>query len=1162
MCNRKPLSLSLCLVLNGLCLFGLLVPQSASAQLPMTRLKSVFPAGGEAGQSVELKLTSGEDLEEVTALHFNHPGIKSVLQTRDVNGKAEPVDNTFNVTIAADVPVGIYEVRAIGLFGVSNPRRFVVGSRPEFVEDNKNNTPEEAAAIDVNSTINGKMDGATDIDYFKFSAKQGETIVADCWATRIDSLLTPLLTVHDATGRQLATSANRPGLDATLPFVVPADGEYIIRLNDNTYGGGGEYVYRLDLHRGPQIVFTSPSVGTAGKKQRFVLFGFNLPGGQPSGIESYGVPLQKQEVDIDVPADSALLDVENLVRSFEAGTDAFSYRLSSPQGVSNPVRIGITELPIQQEQEPNNDPAQANAVTLPVEYAGQFLQRGDIDWVTFEAKAGEVYWLEVVGQRHGSTLDPVITVEQVTVDAEGKETVKRITTQDDNATNLAANIFDTQTDDPSYRLQVPADGKYRVSLFDRYRFARGDVTLNYRLAIRPEQPDFRVIAVPTAPSGNSGTMAPVSIRKGDSVGVELFAFRRDGFEGPIHVNVEGLPAGVTCSGTTIGTKESTSTLVLVAADNAPESVSLPQIRATANIDSPVAIKAIEEARKGLEAAQKSLPDLRKKADDLRQKRDAAAQQRDDAKKASDEKPDDAGLKAQFEQKQKVLDQAEAAYQPAADALAAGEAAVATSKTAVDTAETQRQQAARKVTRSVREGTIMVNGANNVPARARVSATFAVAVLKEAAPFQLVSEGLHVEACQSRQVLVPIKLVKRNGFDDKVQLTTAGLPKTSNIQVDNIAIEKGSDSAMALIQIKDNSPPGTYTFWFNSLGSVEYVRNPDKAERLKQARDAAAALLKSAQEAQTQATDAKNKATQAAKDALTKLQQAQQAKTQADQVLQQKEKEKTAAAALVTAATQKLATATSDLQVKEKELAEAKAKAEAAADDADLKTKLQQAEQALEAAKRVVEAETKTVNDLTKKAADSEIELTKATEAQKLAADAVKTADDEKQVSEKARTDSEAAEKLAIDAAKGADAAAKAADKLATDAATAAKPKKLNFTPVTSPVVIDVVPSPMKLAANVPGGGAIKQGGNIEVKVTVTRQNGYEGPVSVSLPLPPGVAGLSGSAEIPADQNETMLTISATGDAPEGEVKFLVVRGTSLAGPKLAVDVPVTLKVSK
>ena len=40
---------------------------------------------------------------------------------------AEPLANEFTVTIAADVPPGIYDVRAVGTFGVSNPRSFVVG---------------------------------------------------------------------------------------------------------------------------------------------------------------------------------------------------------------------------------------------------------------------------------------------------------------------------------------------------------------------------------------------------------------------------------------------------------------------------------------------------------------------------------------------------------------------------------------------------------------------------------------------------------------------------------------------------------------------------------------------------------------------------------------------------------------------------------------------------------------------------------------------------------------------------------------------------------------------------------------------------------------------------------------------------------------------------
>ncbi|HEV7998941.1 MAG TPA: hypothetical protein VGP63_03610, partial [Planctomycetaceae bacterium] len=114
-------------------------PAAAFAQLPQARLYSVFPCGGKAGTTFDLELTHAADLDEADRLVFNHPGITAVSKTRDAGGRKEPVGNTFSVTIGAKVPSGVYELYAGGLFGLSNPRTFVVGSQSEAREVEPNN---------------------------------------------------------------------------------------------------------------------------------------------------------------------------------------------------------------------------------------------------------------------------------------------------------------------------------------------------------------------------------------------------------------------------------------------------------------------------------------------------------------------------------------------------------------------------------------------------------------------------------------------------------------------------------------------------------------------------------------------------------------------------------------------------------------------------------------------------------------------------------------------------------------------------------------------------------------------------------------------------------------------------------------------------------------
>ncbi|MCA9053548.1 MAG: pre-peptidase C-terminal domain-containing protein [Planctomycetaceae bacterium] len=1143
--------------LTVVCLVG--AGQIASAQLPLTRVKSVYPPSGQVGTTFDLQLTSGDDLEEVAALHFTHPGITAAPKMQEVEGKQQPVDNQFVVTIAGNVPPGIYELRASGLWGVSNPQRFSVSARPLVGEAEPNNALEQAQAIAVNSSVFGRMDGGTDIDAFKFTAEAGQRIVFDCLSERLDSQMDADLMIRDANGRRVTWAHNTLGDDPTLVFDVPAAGEYVIEVHDHTYRNGQEYVYRLDIHTGPHIALVMPPAGQAATKSKFTLYGYNLPGGTKTEQLLNKVALEQLPVEIDVPREDAVLDLQNLVRSYESDVDAFSWTLDSPQGKSNPVRIGISDREAVLETEPNSEAAQANAITAPGEAAGQLSEQGDIDWYSFTGTPGQVYWIEVIGQRNGSTLDPVLVVEEVTKDANGAEQVKRLAQQDDDGTNVAQNVFDTFTDDPVYRLTAAANATYRVAVYDRYGQTRGSPKLRYRLCIRGEEPDFRVVAVPALNQNNTGVPWPVSLRKGDSVGVDVYALRKYGYEGPLDITVEGLPQGVTCAGTTIGTKENQGQIVFRSEESAPESVTNVRLIARATIEGPAAQR---DAAKRLSEAEKPLADLRKKVDEARTKLEQAVQQRDDAAMKSVNDPANQGLANDLANKQKALDALQQPYMQATEALAAGEKAVTDARIALERTRTELPVSRRHVRHIVRTGTLMTPGQNNVAAEGRLAQSFALAVMKEPAPFALNAEPQRVTACQSRQILVPVSLVKRNGFDEKVQLTVAGVPKSSNLQVQNVAIEKGQSEAMVSILVKENTPPGTYALWINSQGQVSYSRNPEKTERIKAERDEVVKQLEQVQAEAKAATDAKNAAVQKATEAATKLQQAQQTKQQADQLVQTRTNELNAVKPQKDAADKKVeetAKAATDADAALKAAQEALA---ADAENEELKQKVTAAEAALtEAQKQAAEA-TAARDEQVKKLAEAEKLLTEATTAQTQAAEVVTQSETAKAEAEKGKTDAEAAEKAATDKVKPLDDKKKAFDKKVQDAEKVSNPQNKNFTPTTPPIIIDVVAAPVKLTPSVPNGGAVKAGESIEIGVKVDRLNGFAGPVTVALGLSPGVAGLSGEITIPADAAEGKLTVAAAADATEGEHKLVTVRATADQNGPQIVEVPVTIKVNK
>ena len=276
--------------------------------------------------------------------------------------------------------------------------------------------------------------------------------------------------------------------------------------------------------------------------------------------------------------------------------------MKGPDGISNAVTVHFAEAPIVAEQEPaNNEQAKPQKITAPCEYVGQFYPEGDRDWVAFDAKKGEVYWLNVISQRLGTMADPVLMVEKVTKDAKGTEQVKMVTKLDDapytKPGNNQPDIVSLQTDDPKYRLAIDEDATYRIRLSDLYNNPANDPRLVYRLVIQKENPDFQLVAYIEPEKDNRNQIKPTAcvIRRGGKAALKLNLARQYGFEGDVEVRVEGLPQGVTCQGAKFGGQVNEGWLVFEAAENAADWAGPIEVIGKASLDG----KTIErEARYG------------------------------------------------------------------------------------------------------------------------------------------------------------------------------------------------------------------------------------------------------------------------------------------------------------------------------------------------------------------------------------------------------------------------------------------------------------------------------------------------------------------------------------------------------------------------------------
>lgn len=600
-------------------------PSAAQERMPVPQLSAVFPPGGKPGTTVEAT-ASGDNLDEADKLVFTHPGITAAVKMStptDFEKTAKPLYGQFTVTIAGNVPAGIYEARAIGRFGVSNPRPFVIGSLNEIVDAGGNESADKPLEIAVGSTVSGRVNQNA-YDYFKLPLKAGERVLIDCWAQRIDSRMDPVITVLDPAGKQIAHLRDTVGDDPVLDFTAPAEGAYTLQLSDSVYGGGQDYVYRLTVAATPFIDFVFPPSAVPGSNSQFTLYGVNLPGGQPAeGMSMQGGPLQKLVVSIPAPGDEATktkLAVGPLGRPQRAWQDGFEYRLPSPQGLSNRVTIYFARANVTAEAEPNSEAAQAQKLTLPCEVAGQFYPAADNDYYQFDAKKGEVYWIEVASHQLGIDADPFLTVDRVTKNEKGEEQTSNIAQIDDpqERQNRIGSDFDTTSDDPSYKFTAPEDGTYRLLVRDQFGTARRDPSVVYRLSITPEQHDFRLLASTDPPKiGDPNNqpqtpVAPLLVRKGGTVLVPVKVERRHGFEGDITITAEGLPAGVTAAPAIIGGNVETASLVFSAAENVAAGLAPIKVIGKATIGGK---EVVREARYcetvwGTQNRQQQMPEFR------------------------------------------------------------------------------------------------------------------------------------------------------------------------------------------------------------------------------------------------------------------------------------------------------------------------------------------------------------------------------------------------------------------------------------------------------------------------------------------------------------------------------------------------------------------------
>lgn len=603
--------------LAGLLLGSAALAQQPPATLPQPRITTALPAGAKAGSAVEVTVT-GTDVDEPTGLIFSHPGTRAevIVPPEPIDPKTKkdaPKDAAkkrkggppvtavkFKVTVPADVPVGQYDVRLVNKWGVSNPRAFAVGDRPEVdeLEPNDDALPSDPTAALVGSpgimppkntpraqrvapgtTVNGVLSGPTDVDYVVFAGKAGQRVLISCLTTSIDSRARPLVEVYSTDGRKLGQDRNYADNDALADVTVPADSDYYVRVSQFAYQGGGpDAFYRLTVGTGPWVDAVFPPAVNPGKPTQVTVYGRNLPGGQPVvGMQVGGRPVESITATVTPPTDPAAamsFRFRGRVAPPLGLRDGFEYRVTGPGGASNPVPVFLTDAKVVAEKEAGNDkPDAAEPLPLPCEVAGRIDKKYDRDFYSFDAKKGDTLSVTLLGEQAGGTSDLFLRVR----DAKGQELAGEL---DDEPEALHPSGFYTRSGDPpAYKFTAPADGKYLILVGGLDASAVYGPRAVYRLKVAPPAPDFRAVVM----AESKGLPAALLATPGGEVAYDVFVHRIDGFADPVTVTAEGLPPGVTAKPAVIGSRMKWGTLILSTAPGAAAFTGPITVKCTATI---------------------------------------------------------------------------------------------------------------------------------------------------------------------------------------------------------------------------------------------------------------------------------------------------------------------------------------------------------------------------------------------------------------------------------------------------------------------------------------------------------------------------------------------------------------------------------------------------
>lgn len=446
-------------------------------------LKRLFPAGAGRGQTVDIAAL-GDAPKWPVKTWTDDPHIK---------WEAQADKGKFKVIVDAEARLGVHHVRFFDEDNAADALRYMIGPVEEQNEAEPNDDAGEAGNVTkLPIVINGILEKRGAVDTYAVELDADQTLVASLEAnSNLRSPVDATVQILSSKGTVLAQNLDHIGLDPALEFVAPRKDKYLVRTfgfpetPDSTigYAGGENFVYRLTLTSGGWIRTVKPLAFQRKEATKFQVDGVKLPQAELT---------------------------EKLPDNFTGST----WPLFTAGLVHAPM-LDVVDWP-QSVEQVRPEKGQMPNLPIPSSMTGTLSQYNERDFYSIDAKKDVKLSIALTSRRMGFPMDGVLRV----LDLSGKQVAR----EDDTAKEEDARLV----------FQPPADGNYVLEVTDA--FMAGGPEWIYRIDVQPLQGDVGITVKTDHISG----------KLNEDIELAIAIERRNGFDRPLIIGLEGLDGKVTC----------------------------------------------------------------------------------------------------------------------------------------------------------------------------------------------------------------------------------------------------------------------------------------------------------------------------------------------------------------------------------------------------------------------------------------------------------------------------------------------------------------------------------------------------------------------------------------------------------------------------------------